>query len=85
MYIQYYKRKEKMPEKVLKSSPAQLRANKKYFEKNKDKIHEIQRQYYLNNKEKIKKKRMDRYYKQKEIKNASFHVESGDSTQESCP
>jgi hypothetical protein len=57
-----------MPEKVLKSTPAQLRANKKYFDKNKDKIHEIQRQYYLANKEKIKKKRMDRYFANKELK-----------------
>jgi len=57
-----------MPEKVLKSTPAQLRANKKYFEKNRDKIHEIQRQYYLNNKEKIKKRRMDRYYTAKALR-----------------
>lgn len=76
-----------MPEKVLKSSPAQLRANKKYFAKNKNKIHEIQRQYYLNNKEKIKKKRMDRYYAQKALRQnpTSSESGSGDSTQESCP
>ena len=57
-----------MHELVLKSSPAQLRANKKYFDKNKEKIHEIQRQYYLNNKEKIKKRRMERYYAQKALR-----------------
>ena len=57
-----------MPELVLKSTPAQRKANKTYFEKNKQKIHEIHKQYYQKNAEKIKKRRMDRYYQAKALK-----------------
>jgi hypothetical protein len=69
-----------MPELVLKSTPAQLRANKKYFDKNKIKIHEIQKNYYLLNAEKIKKRRMERYYQAKALRRSSTFspAESGD-------
>lgn len=69
-----------MPESSFKSTPAQRKANKTYFDKNRDKIHEIQRQYYLLNKEKIKKRRMDRYYQAKALRqNPTFSpAESGD-------
>ena len=69
-----------MPEKTLKSTPAQRKANKTYFDKNKQKIHEIHKQYYLLNAEKIKKKRMDRYYQAKSLRRSSTFspAESGD-------
>ena len=57
-----------MPEKTLKSTPAQRKANHVYFNKNKEKIHEIHKQYYQKNAEKIKKNRMNRYYQAKELK-----------------
>jgi len=69
-----------MPEKTLKSTPAQRKANKTYFDKNKQKIHEIHKQYYQKNKEKLKKRRMDRYYAQKALmRNPNVSpAESGD-------
>jgi hypothetical protein len=69
-----------MPEKTLKSTPAQRKANKTYFDKNKQKIHEIHKQYYQKNAEKIKKNRMNRYYQAKALtQNSTFSpAESGD-------
>lgn len=70
-----------MPELVLKSTPAQRKANKTYFEKNKQKIHEIHKNYYQKNAEKIKKRRMDRYYQAKALRQnpISSQVELGAS------
>lgn len=58
--------------KVIYSSytPAQARANKKWTEKNKDKVRKYQldysRSYYSQNKEKIRKRNLERYYEKKE-------------------
>jgi hypothetical protein len=55
---------------AVKSTPAQIRANKTYRDKNKVKISKIQSDYYEANKEILKKKRMERYYKNKALKQA---------------
>lgn len=60
--------------KVIYSSytPAQARANKKWAEKNKEKVQQYGRtygkSYYERNKELVKKKNLERYYKKKEEK-----------------
>ena len=59
-----------MSEKALKSTPAQIKANKTYREKNKVKISKIQSDYYEANKDELRKKRMYRYYKNKALKQA---------------
>jgi hypothetical protein len=69
-----------MPEKTLKSTPAQRKANHVYFNKNKEKIHEIHKQYYQKNKEKIKKNRMIRYYQAKTLRqNSTFSASELDA------
>jgi len=54
---------------LLKSAPAQIKANAKYREKNKDKIAEKAKLYYQKNKERLKKYRNNKYKKEKELKN----------------
>lgn len=70
-----------MPELIFKSSPSQRKANKTYFDKNRDKIHEIQKNYYQKNKQKIKINRMKRYYAQKELKKIACTLVEGASIQ----
>jgi len=48
-----------------KSRPSQLRANKVYYEKNKDKICKNAAAKYKENCEEIKRKRRERYARQK--------------------
>lgn len=66
-----------MSEKVLKSTPAQIKANKTYREKNKAKIKTIQSDYYEANKDELRKKRMDRYYANKALKQALKELNNG--------
>jgi len=51
---------------ILKSTPAQIKANAKYREKNKDKISEKAKLYYQHNKERLKTYRNNKYKKEKE-------------------
>lgn len=58
------------PQKVYSSyTPSQAKANKKWADKNKEKLLEYGRRYgktyYEQNKEKIKKKNLERYHKKK--------------------
>ena len=53
----------------LKSSPAQLRAVKKYYEKNKELKKAEMRAYYAQNAESLKAKRRNRYAAQKAARN----------------
>ena len=48
-----------MSEKALKSTPAQIKANKTYREKNKVKISKIQSDYYEANKDELRKECID--------------------------
>jgi len=57
-----------MAEIILKSTPAQIKANKKYREKNKAKIAEKAKLYYQKNKEHLKIYRNNQYRKEKELK-----------------
>ena len=76
-----------MPEltvRVYKSSDSQLKANKVYREKNRQKIRDIAKKYYEANKTIVRAKRMIRYHAQKELRRVrqnptSSQVESGDS------
>lgn len=68
-----------MPEltvRVYKSSPAQLKANKVYREKNRQKIRDIAKNYYEKNKDSVRAKRKARYYAQKTLKNAAFQAKA---------
>lgn len=51
---------------ILKSTPAQIKANAKYREKNKAKIAAKAKLYYQKNKEHLKQYRNDQYKKEKE-------------------
>ena len=61
-----------VPVKIVYSSytPAQARANKKWVNKNKEKVQKYQldysRTYYEQNKEKIRKRNLERYHEKKE-------------------
>ena len=76
---------EELTVRVYKSSPAQLRATKVYREKNRQKIRDIAKNYYEKNKQTVRAKRMERYYTQKALKNASLPSGEGGPIQEACP
>ena len=60
---------------ILKSTPAQIKANAKYREKHKAKIAEKAKLYYQQNKEGLKKYRNEQYKKKKELKLKQIEIE----------
>jgi hypothetical protein len=60
---------------ILKSTPAQIKANAKYREKHKAKIAEKARLYYQKNKEQLKIYRNNQYRKEKEKRIKQIEIE----------